>query len=492
MRKTPVDKLAQAGRLVLFGGSVLALLTLGAWTGRKVWIEDWDRSLVQAHVDDPAGRMEGAENIRGADPAASIALAQALMDDLAEVTPLDRLDPVVRRTLQGIILNHRRLDQTEEALETCEAWVEFDENNLRAWVELAELRLLLPAQRSAGLDLMQELFERTPQVGYLAGPWVAALMEEGRYLEAMGAAVKSDRLSLANSWTVSWMDGRPRKTTRRARLTPMRTGEDGIRMEFSLQGPVASMRVELPNGAPLTLVDPVLEISGVRQPIVLNFAESDVGLTRIVQSGNSFTQLDGSGAFFQVPLLHPIRSSQVDFVFRARQLRNPAEALSVLAHHSQYDAVVAALEAAGRTEQVETLRNARRRGLMTQKIQVYWRKEGAFSGQRSNTAILGGRFEDDRLHFETTLVVDAPATYLRIDFPEGLGTVFQLERIVTNVGRQREDVDIELDGLEIGLIKSIERDGAAFTVTGSDPHFEFEIPDKRGKVHELTVVGWAR
>jgi tetratricopeptide (TPR) repeat protein len=492
MQRSPVDKLARVGRTVLLVGTVLALFTLGAWTLRPEWIEDWDLSLVTAHVDGPTGRILEAENIRGADPAGSIELSEALLEDLGEVEPWDRLDPVVRRTLQNVVLNHRRLDQLDDALEACEEWVDFDPNNLRARAELGELLAEHPERREEGLTAIRELFELAPQVGYIAGPWVAALAAEGRYAEAMDAALESDRLALANSWTVSWMDGRPKKTTRRARLTPLRHGADGVRLEFSLQGPVDSMRVEPPFGAPLTLIDPVLEIRGNRRPLDLVFAETDVGLTRVVQSGNTFTQMDGGGAFFQVPLPHTLKASTVEFVFSARIVRNPAPALNVLAFHSDYELILAALESAGRTEQVRTLADARRRRLFTQKLQVYWKKEGSFSGQRSNSVALGGMFEAGRLQFETTLPVNAPATHLRIDFPEGVGTTFGIERIVTNVGPKREDVEVALEGLELTVLRNLERVGNAFTVTGADPHFGFELPDKRGKVHSATVKGWAQ
>jgi tetratricopeptide (TPR) repeat protein len=491
MRRSPVDKLARAGRLVLLAGSILALLTLGAWTLRREWIEDWDASWVAAHVDGPTARIEEAEAGRGADPAGSIELSEALMDDLEDVEPWDRLDPVVRRTLQNIVLNHRRLEQHEQAALAAERWVDFDPNNLRARAELGELLMLVPERREEGLRVLEELFTLVPQLDYAAVAYVEALIGEGRHLDAMDAASKSDRLTLANSWIVSWMDGRPKKQTRRARLTPVLWGDE-LRLEFSLAGPVASMRVELPNGAPLTLIDPVLEIRGNRKPTELVFAELETGLTRIARSGNTFTQAEGGGAFFQVPLPHTLRPNKVDFVFRTKWVRNPCAALGAIAFHPDYDATLAALEAAGRSEQVETLKGVRRRSLARQRLQVYWKKDGSFSGQRSRAATLGGVFADGALRFETTIEVNAPATELRLDFPEGVGTTFGIERIRTVVGPTGEEVDVELEGLETTVLRNLDRDGSTFTVTGNDPHFGFVVPVQKGKVHEVRVKGWAR
>lgn len=493
MRTTPVERLAHLGRALLLVGALLALGVSLLWTQGEEWVRNFDAETVEAYIA-PARDLDArtrAPDFSGSNRFVKVGLEVNEM--LQHIRPGERLELERRRALEYLTRHQQRLDNLPEALEAARAWVKFDPRSVRAVLVLAELLGQDPDLGAERLEVLGGLFTQLPEVDVVARAWCELLMDEGRYLEAVDAALMCDRQARPNLWRVRWKRREAATSPFQAMVIPSLTAEGELVLECTIAGPALWISIEFPPGGACTLVDPVLTFTkkgAAEEELVLAEFEG-LKAVSLTQVGGTFTQAGELGSRFEIEPGGAALDAQPKLSLRAGFSRPPSAGLLAVALHAQADAAYELLAASGREQDLALLSSVRLSGLQAGSTQLYWRKrKGGFTASNSLRLPLGGTLVEDRLEFELEFPIGERVSLVRFDFPEGLGMTYELTGVeaVTVDG----SLPLDLSQAELELLHSLDRDGAVFTVTGTDPWLAVALPGPVTTVERLLVRGVAR
>lgn len=471
MRRQHLRLLANGTRLLLLAVCGAAGGTAAIWHWRPEWVDAADDWLVHRHVESwrERARAIGAE----ADPTRQQEQYAALLRDLQFVQRQDRLADVVGLCLSELSRICEQRGELDAAAKWLEQRVEFDDHDLIAAARLGALECRVPDRRDTGLQRLADLCARFPGQPTATNAFVRALAEAGRPADAARALAEALKALQSRLWSLAWDPGTGTgidRFERRVDLMPARDGADTV-LRCNFAEPVSGLALFLPafHAARMTL--PRLETSTGR---VVDFAKLRLETNELLVADGAMASYGGSGSSLAAAFTTPIPAG-TSISIRLRETPWPQGAYDDALRSPALWNWLSAEPAPADAELVATLRRARACAAATGDFQVFWSEAGQNpEASRCATRRTIPEPTADGCTFGVEWPIGAPAAFLRIDLPDGVGVAWELTRCDLRAGDKSTTIDLAT--AELRNPQSIERRDGRFHVTGTDPYFSVALP----------------
>lgn len=307
-------RLSVGALTLLLCTAAAAIGAAAIWTWRPGWVDAAQAFWVERHERAARESLARAERLLPHDRVAAVVALRDLQSALQPVRRFHRLDPYKRRGLELLVetLHDRPADQ----LPWLDRWIEFEPFDLRPKVLRARTLLGLPGRGYEGRAALQALFERFPESGRVAPPWIALLLAEGAGAEAGRALVAHLRAGGAplplgdrrdQQWTIAYDKGDGLDL---AGMRPARAAVDerAFALSFPILPGTHSVRLQPPAGLALTLRRPRLQVEVPGQGIDLPLDATTLPTVGIAWEDAALV-FDAAGfaaMFLQLPVQAPV------------------------------------------------------------------------------------------------------------------------------------------------------------------------------------------
>ena len=263
MDRSIFKRIGNVFRIALLAITLVALGTVIVWMARPDWVHSLDKFVIDSYQQPYRKQLQHAEETASRDPEQGAILYRDLLRQLAAIEKLDRLDPIKRQALAGLIPILETRGRIAEGLNWAERWIEFDQRDLNAHYWLVSLMAQMPGRESEATETARELFERFPSSLPILTGYARSLIASGEpaeaaflYLNTLLETVK--RLD----WQAYWNLGQGFKAGGNARLKPVWSGKARLELEFEIPAETKQLRLDPPTVPKLSLIRPKLRILG--------------------------------------------------------------------------------------------------------------------------------------------------------------------------------------------------------------------------------------
>lgn len=197
------------------------------------------------------------------------------LSDIETIKKMDRLDPVKRKGLEIISQSCFQENNYEEALFWTNKWLEFDDRDLYAALQKAEILYCMPEKKEEGISLFRTFYQKLPEVEFIARAYGDMQFREGNYAEAVCSYYRlltlQDRLEKWG-WEIYWDIGNGFNANHKKSIFPESFGIKGIRFSLELSPGVTRLRIDPFLFANRVILNPVLTFGhkGEEEKIRLN------------------------------------------------------------------------------------------------------------------------------------------------------------------------------------------------------------------------------
>ncbi len=207
-----------------------------------------------------------------------------------------------------------------------DSWIEFDDKDLLAHVERANLLRRIPGREPDGVNAIEALYDKAPNVFLISYEYVNLLLERGEYsraaLAAFSCARYSESLVRSMNWWIYWDTGRGFNGKQRMLVSP-EWGQSGL-LELSSILPAGNyerLRIDLPPASNLKMKieDASVTLEDGSNQSLLYLKKSSVWYNDIISSGESAFVVKGHEPFIYFNVPNTVGTNKkIKMMFRAQ------------------------------------------------------------------------------------------------------------------------------------------------------------------------------
>lgn len=522
-------------RFLLLIISLLAIWIIYVWIFKPSIVRDLDANLVSNYMEGYELLLHKADSLitKGEIENAIINL-EILLEEIKDIKKHDRLDPIKRVTLEKLAQMYIQKGDLNQALILLETWVAFDENDLFAQVELAQLLNKIPGRKLDGLKIIEEYYEKVPTFTPIVDTYINLLLDKGEKTKALLATYRLSKAveNLVDklNWQIFWDDGSGFNIKQSATIQPKWDSNGLINVSYLLpKGLIKRFRIDIPSYMRLNLVNSSIyfqegskEVSILLSEVLLRHHHVNLTL-----EGNIVTNGKDPYFFFNIPEGMGM-NAQVKIVFRAKVLIPPHERLNALLFDPKtrnqitnalaaideneagnYVANRAYIKSPNTLSEIDDYLNlfldngentnaalaSYRRSMMIKnrlknmKWQVFWDNGSGYRENQSKR--LKALWQDDGEYLALSLIIPkGKLKQLRIDSPGGFN--MRIEDIKVSFDDGLNQLSLLIKDIDIRYNDITPAGNGSLITHGIDPFFFFDVPNSIGVNGEVKIVFHAK
>lgn len=309
-------RLAHALRALLLLMTLLGMATMFVFSHDRFWsslnsLHNW---IVDRYTNLYHNRLEAALGALKKDRHDGIQLLEALLKDLEPIGKGDRLAGLKREVMYTLALQDG--SRPDRSLAWFDRWIAFDDRDLVAQVNRAQLLLRMPARAKEGEQVLTALYRKVPEVAVVAKSYQAMLLEQGRLAEAVLFSWNQCRYAFLE-WEVYWGEGGGFNEKQRRIIIPSLS--ENLEFEVTVPGHAVQMRIDPPPNLALEIIEPTVRVGQDTSFTTLNLLEIPLSLNQIQHRRNRLITSGEHDPYFFWTLPPGTRNAgQVTVLFQAR------------------------------------------------------------------------------------------------------------------------------------------------------------------------------
>ncbi len=479
-------------RAILLAMSISGFLCLGAFTFSPKFIDEMDENLIKSYEERVELRFrEALALLKEGDGESGVRKLESILVDLGPTKKFDRHARLKRKALRETTKYFTQNNQRKKALAWYDTWISYDDRDLLAQIDRAQLLLENTMDRPKGEEVIHQLAQRAPESWFIAETFIKNLLQQDREAEALLAYHRWGRgnyLSSYKAWSTYWDTGSNFNEKEKRPLEPT-WADNQIELQTHLPAKITRLRLDLPPRIPLALENISISIDAHVDKVQLGLQNAKLRTNQIRRSGSTFitTGAIDPYLFFEMPD-GAFRKRSITFSFRAT-VSQPS--FSDLFPQETYrkeiveKAVDILLEEKLLADAVLLYFDwARIQNRPARKAwQIYWDEGQGFNERQKQLSV--PTFEGPR-PFELQLRLSGRTKRLRIDPPPN--TSLKLKAPVILVEKHPANTLFDLWKGRL-LLKDVKKlDDLLVISATNDPHFSWTIPPGTLKAGDNTLI----
>jgi len=521
----------QLGRLLLLLMSLLALSIAFSWRSNRSIVRRIDAYIIRSYTNKRELQLKEANLfIAAGQNQEAIKVLENFIEELRDIRKHDRLDPIKRIAMAKLVQLYITMNDFNQALRLLETWIAFDERDLFAQVELAELLGRIPGRATDGVRIITDHYEKVPTFLPVVDAYINLLLDNDQNTEALLVSYRyakaTEILIPKRNWELFWDNGSSFNAKESERITPIRDKDGYITISYLLpKGQIKRVRIDCPAGMRLRIKHSMMNFNDGSNEVSFLLKDVVLGHHDIILTVEDDLVTNGKDPYFYFDVPEGIgNNEQVKVVFRAKVLIRPPERLNTLLLDSKVrKQIVSSLSDRDENEAVDYVANSvfikfpnvlpdvddyldflldngenmeaalvgyRRSKMLEDKLrsmdwQVYWNTGTSFNEKQ--TKRLKSPWQDDGEFLVLTLTVPpGKLGRFRIDCPGGIKLRIRNSAISFDDGSNQSSLLIKNIVARYNDITPL-KDGSLIT-HGRDPYFYFDVPEGIGIKGEVKIV----
>ncbi len=261
-------------KAVLLLLTFLAVFTLLLWGFTPAYINRIDRCFVKLYTAHYESFLNEAKaEIQKGEIDKGIKALDTLLQKLANVKKLDRLDTVKRDCMENLINAYMETKKHEKVITLYDSWIEHDDRNIFAKVDQAKYMLELPGYKEKGESLLTDLYLNIP-IENVVNAYISMQTKKGPAGLAKAYCAFQDMLNSGNSrWRIYWDTGKGFNKRERMDVRPFFFKGSILQANIKIPAKIKQIRIDPPPYSNFYLVKPEVSL------------KTDSGIKNVVLSG---------------------------------------------------------------------------------------------------------------------------------------------------------------------------------------------------------------
>lgn len=442
-------------------------------------------------------QSESSEILKIKNDSEQILRLEIQLADLQDIKKGDRLDLFKRISLDKVSNLYIKEKNYPKAVDWAIVWMAFDNKDLLANIRYITALYEQPEFRSEAHKELNKLLVKVPESAMVSELGVKYSIADARLLDAVTIALNHIAVSYPNyaqNWQIFWDLGDGFTATQSALIYPTILSNHAVTFDVDLPLGVKKIRLDPPPNSNYEFRRFTMNWKGniVRlqnQPLKLHHMSMKSGVLKTSGGGDPFFSWTVENAFSstlqKASFSFDISPALPDWTDQFVIGELSTKARDALTQNSNTELLQELLSLQKKVELDET-QPALSQLAMADNLQItaYWSlEEKHFSEKRTITKQTIINISDHS--FEIELDVNSFARKIRIDFPNSDDAVLEIKQL--QLLSENQLVDIDLTKASYLLMNNISREGSAFNLLGTDPHFAIALEEL--PVEKLIIRG---
>jgi len=344
--------LSHLGRIALLALTVCCGATWILWSQAPERVEAFDAYLKDRYVASYVDRFQDVNKRLAQKDESALDELEELIVDLEPVKKGDRLESLKRSALQRAISVYSFTGNLERALHHADGVTVFDDRDIHNSVRRAALLAKMPGKLEEAEAVLEDLFLRFPATSFVSDMQISALTGQGRYAEAILAALRAESFGAmlvpTDAWEIYVDLGEGFRNDKKTTLRVREDVEPG-RFVASLHMPksvseLTRLRIDMPPSAKLIIDEWTITFTAGETVTTLPVLERIESSNQVVIEGDLVKTIGGGDSF--VALLVPEELLEVPGVKLRMEMRITRADLQSIWRHAEDPDVLAEVRAA--------------------------------------------------------------------------------------------------------------------------------------------------
>ena len=344
--------LSHLGRIALLALTVCCGVTWLLWTQAPERVHAFDAYLKDRYVASYVDRFQDVNYRLAQKDKSALDDLEELIVDLEPVKKGDRLESLKRSALQRAINVYSLTGNLERALHHADGVTVFDERDIHHSVGRAALLAKMPGKLEEAEAVLEDLFLRFPATSFVSDMQIGALTGQGRYAQAILAALRAESFGAmlvpTDAWEIYVDLGEGFRDDKKTSLRVREGIEQGrfiasLHMPKSVSG-LTRLRIDMPPNAKLVIDEWTITFTAGETVTALPVLESLESSNQVVIEGDLIKTIGGGDSY--VALLVPEELLEVPGVKLRMEMRITRADLQSIWRHAEDPDVLAEVRAA--------------------------------------------------------------------------------------------------------------------------------------------------
>ena len=357
-------------RLALFALAAIGAVLLIKWPSSIQSINKYNDKIIKLYEKTHRTSFLKASELQQDRPLAAIEAYESFLKEVALVDKGDRLYPLKRKALRNLLSLLNATKQPEKALYWARLWVEMDDLDIYAQVQLGQALHKTKETKAQAVQLLASLFQRFPESKLIAEAYASILLDDRETAAAFDVLIKNHRLQTAQNfirfgWEVFWGFGDGFVAANRKQVWAKISTSTSAVVTFKMNVPIQATeyRVDVPASMGIVILNPSLQVYRNHQQIRSTAIwEQSLVLKQMVLNNNALIADGGADPFFAWELPADFRTTGDQLVFKAELQHLPSDILVKLLASEQGADIEQNLLHSGDSKTLALLRDLRTQG----------------------------------------------------------------------------------------------------------------------------------